>query len=435
MRHTVEHLEPTPIYHQDPKTGKRQLTFLYPIRNREACQSCHGADHRVRGVIKLTTSMETVEREIRETRQQAVMILLLIASFVLALLYVIIRRSLAIPVRRLSDSMEKVASGDLRQQVPVLSSCELGRMAIIFNRMSAALAESHDHLQSEKDKLTTIILSAREGIVVSSAKGEVVLVNPAIERLLGKDRDQIIREGFLNILGDPDYLQAFLKTGGQELPDTMVLNNRVLNIHAATIHDSDGETVGSAVLVRDITEEKNLERELRRFATVDGLTGLFNRRQFDHALGEEFNRAKRYNLPMSLLLFDVDHFKRFNDEHGHDQGDRVLQAIGKEMHEYCRDIDHPCRYGGEEFCAIMPSTDLNGAKLAAERLRQRIEDLLIDGLKVTISIGVAIYPHPGINSAEEMVKKADEGLYMAKRAGRNRVGVVAELDTVPDRKQ
>ena len=432
LRAAVDGNKPVPFYHDDPATGASLLTFIQPIPNGPACQGCHGSDHAVRGLIKLTTSMQRVERDIQVTRDQATGMVLLMAFLILSTMAVIVRRSLSIPITRLSESMALVAAGDLEQQVPVLSSCELGRMATIFNHMSHALTISHAHLQSEKDKLTTIILSAREGIVVSNAQGEVVLVNPAVERLLGKDRDRILREGFLQVLDNPDYLRTFLAEGGHDLPDTMVLNNRVLHVHAATIHATTGETVGSAVLIRDITEERKLEQELRKIATTDALTGLFNRRQFDSALAEEMQRADRYGQVLSLLLFDVDHFKRFNDEHGHDQGDRVLQAIGLEMRDYFRDVDHPCRYGGEEFCAILPSTGLPGARLAAERFRQRIEALEIDGLRVTISIGIAIYPHPIVKSPAEMIKKADDGLYAAKKAGRNRVFVISEfLEALP----
>ncbi|MBF0445751.1 MAG: GGDEF domain-containing protein, partial [Magnetococcales bacterium] len=119
-------------------------------------------------------------------------------------------------------------------------------------------------------------------------------------------------------------------------------------------------------------------------------------------------------------FFDVDHFKRFNDDHGHDQGDRVLQAIGKVMGEHFRDVDLCFRYGGEEFCAILPSTGNPGCGLAAERFRQKIEAMEVDGLKITISIGVAVYPDAG-TSPTDMLKKADIALYEAKENGRNQV--------------
>ncbi|MBF0585238.1 MAG: GGDEF domain-containing protein, partial [Magnetococcales bacterium] len=187
-----------------------------------------------------------------------------------------------------------------------------------------------------------------------------------------------------------------------------------------TTYASDGTRIGSAALVRDITQEKKLEEKLRKLSTTDGLTGLYNRRWFDTALSDEMQRAARYHQMVGLLLFDVDHFKRFNDTHGHDQGDRVLQALGRVMQGHFREVDHPCRYGGEEFCAILPNTGHPGAQLAAERLRQKVESMEVDGLKVTISIGVAIFPMVGKNP-DDFLKQADLALYKAKKGGRNQV--------------
>ena len=205
----------------------------------------------------------------------------------------------------------------------------------------------------------------------------------------------------------------------------MVHHDRVLNVYANTIRTPDGILIGSAALFRDITEEKQLEKQLRNLSNTDALTELHNRRRLDEILGDEFSRARRYHQSLAVLMLDVDHFKRFNDEHGHDQGDRVLQAVARVMKDSCRDVDYPCRYGGEEFCLILPSTSLEGAKRMAERLRFGIEHMMVDGLQVTTSVGVAIYPLVG-QSPEELQKAADMALYQAKQAGRNRYCVAQE---------
>ncbi|MBF0447457.1 MAG: diguanylate cyclase [Magnetococcales bacterium] len=406
----------------DEKTGESLLSVFYPIPNGESCTLCHGEDHKVRGVLEITTSMQKAHEEIRAMRKQIVTIQITVLVFILSIVFWKIHRFVVRPIEQLSRAMQRMTEGEIHQQAHENGCCEFRLMASCFNIMSQELAKTHNGLQSERDKLTTIILSAKEGIVVTDRTEQVVLVNPAAERLLGKDMDTICQEGFVNILNDPEHLKAIMAKGtSSPVPDIIVFNGRMLQIQATTIYSASQEVVGSAALIRDVTQEKKLENELRHLSNTDALTGLFNRRRFDIVLDEEFRRARRYDLVLGLLLFDVDHFKKFNDTHGHDQGDRVLQAIGKVMNSHFRDIDHPCRYGGEEFCAVLPSTGEEGVEVAAERLREKIEAMRVDGLQVTISIGVAIYPLSGTKSPEQLLKLADNALYRAKERGRNQV--------------
>lgn len=408
------------------KDGRRQLVFLAPIPNQKPCWRCHGKDQEVRGVLRLVTTLDQVEEDIRHARLQAGVVLVGALTLILLVTFVLIRQSVVSPIGRLTKAMINVAGGNLHEKVPEVSADELGQMAHCFNQMSGELLKSHTGMQNEKDKLTTIILSAREGIIVTDRAGEVALVNPSAERLLGKHADQIKEEGFQQILDDPDYMNAMLAARSTHpMPEIMVFNNRVLNVYAATIHTGSGEVVGSAALLRDITEEKKLEEKLRRLSTTDGLTGLINRRRMDELLVEEFSRSRRYGTYLGVLLFDVDHFKKFNDTHGHDQGDRVLQSVARVTREAFREVDYCCRYGGEEFCVIMPNTGIPGAELAAERLRKSVEDMEVDGLKVTISIGVTVYPYVLREKPDELIKAADDALYQAKHAGRNRVMLAA----------
>lgn len=285
----------------------------------------------------------------------------------------------------------------------------------------AALRYNATMLQDERNKLTTIILGAQEGIVVTDPKGEVVLINPAAERLLDKPGETIIQQGFFSLLDDPDYLTALLNQTGSHLPDIVVYKRRILKIRAVSITTVDGKKTGSAALLRDITEEKKLEDQLRNLSITDELTALLNRRRFDELLQEEMLRSKRYKIALGIILVDVDHFKRFNDQYGHDQGDRVLQAVAKTLRQSARDVDIVARYGGEEFILLLPNTNYPGANHVAERLRRAVEELLVDGLQVTISLGTAMYPVPIDGEVKDLVKVADQALYEAKHRGRNRV--------------
>jgi diguanylate cyclase (GGDEF)-like protein len=169
-------------------------------------------------------------------------------------------------------------------------------------------------------------------------------------------------------------------------------------------------------------------RLLSEVSTRDALTGLYNRWFVMEKIDSEINRALRHGSPMSLLMLDIDHFKRINDTWGHSAGDQVLQAIGKLLRESCRVYDVPGRYGGEEFCIVLPETKPGNTNVVAERIRHRLEATELtcgDGsVVVTASIGIAGMEESdpsGILSPAALVDRADRALYSAKSRGRNRI--------------
>jgi two-component system, cell cycle response regulator len=167
-------------------------------------------------------------------------------------------------------------------------------------------------------------------------------------------------------------------------------------------------------------------RRLEALATTDPLTRLLNRRALLERLAREVDRAKRYESVLTLLLLDIDHFKRINDERGHLVGDAVLRQIGALVEASVRTVDIAARYGGEEFVLILPETSQDGGIIFAERLRESIERYPFDAsgeepLHLTASIGVATFPAPRVDSTEDLFARADEALYRAKSSGRNQV--------------
>ena len=183
-----------------------------------------------------------------------------------------------------------------------------------------------------------------------------------------------------------------------------------------------------ALILRDTSDKREAIAELQRSVAEDHLTGLPNRRTFFQAAERELARYKRHPRPLSLVMFDCDHFKAINDAHGHPGGDQVLRHFAGKLREVCREVDLIARIGGEEFVALLPSTDAAGAVAFAERLRQAVEAAVvqIDGHEVryTVSAGVcAIGTEP--LELDAWIKRADAGLYAAKRGGRNRVELVA----------
>jgi two-component system cell cycle response regulator len=170
---------------------------------------------------------------------------------------------------------------------------------------------------------------------------------------------------------------------------------------------------------------KELREALQELANRDGLTGLYNHRYFHEQLSKDLLRARRYHESLSCVLLDIDHFKKFNDTHGHQTGDVVLSTLGQVIKDSIRDSDFAARYGGEEFALVLYHTDGPGAYDVAERLRQMVEDCEVHDkgnvLHVTISVGVATFPHEAIDDSKELIECADKALYTAKENGRNRV--------------
>ncbi|MBL6706143.1 MAG: diguanylate cyclase [Planctomycetaceae bacterium] len=180
--------------------------------------------------------------------------------------------------------------------------------------------------------------------------------------------------------------------------------------------------------VRAALRTKRFQDMLAQRAMIDGLTGLWNRTHFDQRMHEEVAAAARYDRPMSLIMMDVDKFKNLNDNHGHPFGDEVLQAVGDVLQDSARTSDWPCRYGGEEFGLILRETDLEGAVIMAERVREEIESLQLRNkaqlVSVTASFGVVsstLCMNPCDLSSRWMIESADRALYASKEGGRNRV--------------
>jgi len=173
-------------------------------------------------------------------------------------------------------------------------------------------------------------------------------------------------------------------------------------------------------------ELHNANVKLHELVFCDALTGLFNHRFFQEAMDREFDRSRRYKRELSLILFDIDHFKRINDSHGHLVGDRVLVAVSRATERSVREADIIARYGGEEFAVILPETDFSAARAVAERLRRDIEshDIDVDGItiKLTVSVGYTSYrPGAAIQDKRAVIGMADKALYIAKQSGRNMV--------------
>jgi two-component system cell cycle response regulator len=216
-------------------------------------------------------------------------------------------------------------------------------------------------------------------------------------------------------------LKIFPLKAGDRVVGTLVCGSRDAG---ALPEPAQKELAMLALQAAEAVVRTRLYEQAERLATTDGLTGLLNRRMFSAQLHGRLREAQRYNRPLSLLLLDVDHFKKVNDTYGHPAGDSVLRGIAAVAQKQARETDIVARYGGEEMALILPETDARGAQAIAERIRQAVAVMPHASeqgpLRVTVSIGLATWPGPG-DDAEALLEAADKALYRAKQGGRNRV--------------
>ena len=267
-----------------------------------------------------------------------------------------------------------------------------------------------------------------EGVVVIRAGGQIIDINRAALGLLDTTRGKAVQRNLAAFLPNL-HIERLVNGTSQSLE--VVLQALSYDVTASKLDPSNPRS--DLVLVfRDVTVRRDTEhalraaqQELQRLAHTDPLTGLYNRRLFMDRLVEEVQRVHRHDGCVSVVLFDLDHFKRVNDNHGHDCGDRMLQAVATQALHVKRGSDVAARIGGEEFALLLPATDQQGALHVAQRLRCAIESidacaLVGQPLTITASVGVATVAGGG-DAPGQLLKRADDALYRAKRGGRNQV--------------
>ena len=279
------------------------------------------------------------------------------------------------------------------------------------------------------------VIAARNGEEalkqVEAENPDLVLLDVMMPKLDGFETCRILKSN-----NNTDYIPVIMVTALNEMEDkikgveagaddfiTKPFNKHELLVRVKSLlrikklHDQLQEKI-------DLLEQA--KERLRELAVTDGLTGIYNHRYFKQFLAKEIIRANRHNTKVSMAMIDIDHFKIYNDTNGHLAGDSILQQVAKLMVQNLRSIDVAARYGGEEFVIVLPQTDLEAAKIVAEKLRILIENNQFEkeetqpGSKITISIGIATYPDNS-KDLEGLINSADQRLYAAKSLGRNKV--------------
>ncbi len=290
---------------------------------------------------------------------------------------------------------------------------------------------TEDRRREEQLRLLSAALEASgDPVMITDPEGVIVFANTAFLDLSGFDADSVIGATpalFKSDEHDDDYFAAMwqqLRRGEtfrgefvNRRPDGEKVN---LEQTITPIRDDCGEITHFVAFGKDVTERVRMEDEVRRLAETDWLTGLANRLTLGRRLEAELERCERYERPMAVIMFDIDHFKAVNDEHGHDAGDVVLKAVARTVGEQLREQDTLGRWGGEEFLIVLPETDGEGAAAAAEKLRRSIAEMEVpDAPAVTASFGVT-ERQPG-DTPRAITRRVDQAMYQAKEGGRDRV--------------
>jgi diguanylate cyclase (GGDEF)-like protein len=291
------------------------------------------------------------------------------------------------------------------------------------------LAMLEKRLAQRGYRVSTALLAEQALTIIENDRPDLALLDiflpkvsglDLLRTLRGREATQTLPVILVSALGETSQIVRGLEEGANDYV-TKPINLPVLLARMEAL-------LRSAATVRRLEVEAEI---LSRLAAYDELTGVHNRRSLFHTLENEVARSARYGRNLSVLLFDIDHFKKVNDELGHPAGDAVLRAVAQRALEGLRSCDTLCRYGGEEFCAILPETNAMGAVHVGERLRSSVESLPFEvsdsARTVTVSVGIASWKGSRDVEVPDLLAAADRALYAAKNAGRNRVHLAEDV--------
>lgn len=308
--------------------------------------------------------------------------------------------------------------------IGIFAALGIGFSGALLSRLRFSIGE----LQFRKNQLTSIVSQSMHSIITVDQHGIIESTNPQTEHLFRATPEQMVGHNIRRFIPDwnpniKDLKQNGVKnresqgsrTDGSTVP--IVMRKSLLR---------EANAFYFVIFLMDISEYKDAEQELYYQATHDSLTGLYNRRHMEGSALREYNAIQRHQRALSVVMLDIDHFKKVNDTYGHDIGDKVLMSLAKTLESKLRRTDLLYRCGGEEFVILFPETEAAEAYMLANKLCKTISNQSIyidDKISIQVSVSMGVYTANGTENGgyEEMIQRADRAMYAAKSSGRNRV--------------
>ncbi|MDH5180791.1 MAG: diguanylate cyclase [Gammaproteobacteria bacterium] len=382
--------------------------------------------------------------------------------FMLALaiiLSLLLHYYIALPLAEIREASRNISSGKFDSTITTRGPIEIQQLAVTFNNMKRQLANTISDLDRHSSQMQGILDNTFDGIISIDADGRILSFNKTAESIFGMEAHTVLGKNVNVLMPNPyhdmhdKYLENYLHGGtpkivgvGREVEGKRA-DGSIFPMDLAVTEIVTAEGSQFIGIIRDITDRKQKEletkiaqaqlaeanRELEYLVRTDSLTQVANRRMFDETIPNEFKRAMRQGSHISLLLFDVDYFKKYNDHYGHPEGDACLVKVAQAARQlFKRSGELVARYGGEEFVVVMPNTDLAHAEASAAALLEKVQQLQIPHEQspitahVTISIGISSLIPDMSCSETDLIQVADSALYAAKKNGRNRYAIATE---------